>query len=423
MLHKCRNCPGEDGVATYLNTLDNLIEQEFVHFSQWTTTDRATMINCNEPIDEFIQNLAKQIFSLTTHHYITKSQSQYLKQLKQTLETDEAIVIGDFSENYTFIAQDASQSFHWTNSQVTLHPFIAYYKTDDGKLHHYSYCFISDCLEHTTFAVYTFQQLLIKKIKNKMNIGKIYYFSDGCGGQYKNYKNFINICHHEKDFGIKCEWNFFATSHGKNACDGIGGTIKRGVAKASLQRIQSDHILNPKAFYDFSKKHFQGIEILYVPKEEITQNKVSFLESRFAKALQVKGTRGFHKMIPLQTNVIQAFQTSESKEFKEFQICNLSEKENINYEISDLIEYIIGQYVTVMYDDKNWVGCIIDISEEHEDYEISFLHECNRPIATSNRYYFPEKVDTCWILKKDIICSLAEPIIIPGIKIMYSFNL
>ena len=115
MLHKCRNCPGEDGVATYLNTLDNLIEQEFVHFSQWTTTDRATMINCNEPIDEFIQNLAKQIFSLTTHHYITKSQSQYLKQLKQTLETDEAIVIGDFSENYTFIAQDASQSFQWTN--------------------------------------------------------------------------------------------------------------------------------------------------------------------------------------------------------------------------------------------------------------------------------------------------------------------
>ena len=43
----------------------------------------------------------------------------------------------------------------------------------------------------------------------------------------------MNLCLHFKDFGLKAEWIFFATSHGKSTCDGIGGTVKR--TTASLQ--------------------------------------------------------------------------------------------------------------------------------------------------------------------------------------------
>jgi hypothetical protein len=52
------------------------------------------------------------------------------------------------------------------------------------------------------------------------------YFSDGAVSQYKNCKKFLNLCYHEEDFGVKAEWHFFATSHGKSPCDSIGGTIK-----------------------------------------------------------------------------------------------------------------------------------------------------------------------------------------------------
>ena len=52
-------------------------------------------------------------------------------------------------------------------------------------------------------------------------------------GQYKNCKNFLNLCHHESDFGLDAEWNFFATSHGKGPCDGVGGIVKRLAARAS----------------------------------------------------------------------------------------------------------------------------------------------------------------------------------------------
>ena len=38
-------------------------------------------------------------------------------------------------------------------------------------------------------------------------------FSDSCGGQYKNYKNFMDLCSHKDDFGISAKWVFFATSY------------------------------------------------------------------------------------------------------------------------------------------------------------------------------------------------------------------
>ena len=57
---------------------------------------------------------------------------------------------------------------------------------------------------------------MIDKLKIVLNaLGKLIYFSDGAASQYKNYKNFINLCYHENDFGVPAEWNFFATSHGK----------------------------------------------------------------------------------------------------------------------------------------------------------------------------------------------------------------
>ena len=56
-------------------------------------------------------------------------------------------------------------------------------------------------------------------------------------------KNFLNLCHHKDDFRVAAEWNFCATSHGKAACDGLGGTVRRLAARASLQRPYNDQIM------------------------------------------------------------------------------------------------------------------------------------------------------------------------------------
>ena len=50
----------------------------------------------------------------------------------------------------------------------------------------------------------------INFIKQEVNpeIKKVHYFSDGCAGQYKNKKHFLNLCFHKIDFNVDCVWNF-----------------------------------------------------------------------------------------------------------------------------------------------------------------------------------------------------------------------
>jgi hypothetical protein len=50
--------------------------------------------------------------------------------------------------------------------------------------------------------------------------------------------------YHKDDIGFDDYWRFFATSHGKGACDRIGGTIKRLPRKEicqTLTRSTSQH--------------------------------------------------------------------------------------------------------------------------------------------------------------------------------------
>ena len=58
-------------------------------------------------------------------------------------------------------------------------------------------------------------------------------------------------CQHKSAFGIHAKLVFFATSHGKQPCDSIGGTVKRLVANASLQRISTNQILNSRDMFTY----------------------------------------------------------------------------------------------------------------------------------------------------------------------------
>ena len=140
-------------------------------------------------------------------------------------------------------------------------------------------------------------------LKNTLDfeIKKVIYFSDGCGAQYKNHKNFSNLCNHENDFQIPAEWHFFATSHGKGPYDGIGGTIKREASYYSLKQPYSNQILTAKDLFYFAEKYLQNIKVFYISKNEI-KLKVDFLKERFAKSKTIAGTRSYHSFVPFDGN-------------------------------------------------------------------------------------------------------------------------
>ena len=68
-------------------------------------------------IDDFITSPCEKLDKITSHYFMAHSQSQYLKYLKETIGSNEAIVLGDFAENYKFLMQDEIQGYHWNKSQ------------------------------------------------------------------------------------------------------------------------------------------------------------------------------------------------------------------------------------------------------------------------------------------------------------------
>ena len=127
---------------------------------------------------------------------------------------------------------------------------------------HTSIYVISGCLKCDQTAVHCFLTKAITLIKQKVNnIKIIHYYSDGAWSQYKNYKGLVNLCDHRLDQGVDAAWNFFATSHGKSACDGIGGTVKWLGTNASLMATEINHILMPLDLFDWVSKNTCNIDL------------------------------------------------------------------------------------------------------------------------------------------------------------------
>lgn len=189
MLDNCQFCPGKEFLLQLLmDETDDL--PDVVTFMQWVSTDRAELITRVMPIDDFFEDLVEKLLALKKHHFISKAQSKYLKELKENLSKDVCITLCDFAESFKFVLQDEIQSFHWSNPQATLHPYVFYYRKDDeDKIYCKSLCVISDNLEHNTATVHTFQKYFVEEVKKVApEVKKIIYFSDGASSQYKNKK-------------------------------------------------------------------------------------------------------------------------------------------------------------------------------------------------------------------------------------------
>ena len=400
ILMKCPTCPGKEGaVVSLLNHLHELDmdDDDYIIYKQWVHTDRTLLITCETTVSQFVDDLAHKADQLTTHHYIAKSQASYLTKAKESLSDTEAIVLLDFAENHSFLIQDAAQGFYWDNSQATLHPIVVYLK-EDGKVTCKSICCLSDVMKHDTVAVYAFQKELITHLKKEHpQIEKLVYFSDGAASQYKNYKNLMNLCLHQADFGLRAEWHFFATSHGKSPCDGIGGTVKRLAARASLQATTTDHILTLEQLHMWCIKNIHGIKFFFVSKEKIAEASRQ-LAARFKVAKTIQGMRSNHCFLPVSETELKISRVSEDVlTFTE----SVAEPDVSSVPANT---YLPGQYVACMYDRCWWLGNVIMVADDNADIQINFMH----PKGPSHSFAWPTRKDECWIPLTHIFCAKCQ---------------
>ena len=308
------------------------------------------------------------------------------------LSTGEMLVTLDFSENYSFILQDAAQGYHWNNSQASIHPFVAYYIDSSEKLCHFSYVIISESLHHNTTAVFLYQKCFINFVKQfhppVSQPHKIIYFTDGAGSQYKNRKNFLNLCLHEDDFGVFAEWHFSATAHGKGACDGVGGTVKRLAARASLQKPYNDQIMTPHQLFEWASEIIPSIHFEYCSLRDYEIEERN-LQERFARSRTIPGTRKYHSFVPISKNKIR---------MKVFSASSTSTEERVCSEDDDVPVESIAGFVTCVFEGKWWLACVLRIASSENQVELTLLHS-----AGPSSFKFPTTEHIIAVPTKDIL--------------------
>lgn len=295
----CNLCQNNiDIVKDHLNQLFESNGIEEIQYQIWESTDRSTLLSRVQDSQEFVDELCEKLIVLRNHDFVAKQQASYLEHLKQTLKEGEILLLCDFAENYAFVAQNAAQSFHWNNNQVSIHTAVYYY-VENKKLKNHSMVVLSDDLSHNTVAVHAFQRILMAHLtEQNLSINKIIYFTDGAAQHYKNRFNFANLLNHKKDFGIDAEWHFHETSHGKGPCDGVGGNLKRLAARASLQLPPSKQILTAEALFNWAKENLTLTSVYFSSKEEHNMLETS-LKERFFSAKRINGTQKYHAFIPI----------------------------------------------------------------------------------------------------------------------------
>lgn len=318
-LGDCQTCPGDKVFRETLVEALDMNDIEELKYKQWVSKPRTSLETLTKCADEFAAEFCDQAKTLLRHSFIAKKQSEYMKYLKNSLKIGEALVMCDFAENYSFVVQNAAPGFHWNNSQATFYPVVVYYKARDA-VEHKSMVIISDCLHHDSIAVHVFSCRIINFIKSFIdNPSKIYYCSNGAPQQFQNYKNFVNVYNHERDFGIPAEWHFCATAHGKGPCDGLGGTVKRLAARASLQLPMDQQITTPKELFQWADLNIPGTAIRYTGVGDYN-NARNLLQARFENVRSIPRTQKHHCVIPAVNGTVKTKIFSSDVEFETHRI-------------------------------------------------------------------------------------------------------
>ena len=168
------------------------------------------------------------------------------------------------------------------------------------------------------------------------------------------------------------------TSHGKSACDGLGGTIKRLTARASLQRSFSGQILSVDAMLTFLLQKHTIYKFFNIKKD-----KMSDRQRHQEERLAVPGTRSYHFYEPVLNKMAVKF-----KRVNEDSGCC---GEALFGNVPDVIEWQPMQFVACMYDGFWWIGMIEELDRELEDAQVKFMH----PHGPTNGVYWPRRNDIC----------------------------
>ena len=222
---------------------------------------------------------------------VKRIRNQYIVQrdLKENLPPNHIYIHMDFAKDYKCRSQEEIQSAYWSQTQVTIHPVVAYFKNKEIVCHQ-SFVFISDEPRHDARFVFALLRSLVPQLIQLIpELEYIRYWTDSPTSQYRNKTIFKIISCHSDYFKVPASWNYMEAGHGKGPCHPIGGTAKR---KADLAvKNEKAIIQDAKDFYQWAKttEDASSIKFTFFPSEEY-EKAASFLDQACTGISTVTGT-------------------------------------------------------------------------------------------------------------------------------------
>lgn len=458
---KCKLCKSTVIPANVFNEL------ELTSYEKWATKKVSVIIKGQEKIcsktvketitcskGELLNELKTTINYVMQHENNVTHQYKAIREIKQQLSENEAILHMDFSENYCCKYGEEIQSAHFGGSkpQITLHTVVLYYASG-----HKCFCTLSESLRHDPEAICAHLNPIINATKEIVpSLNTIYFISDGPSTQYKNKKMFqLTVRYLVPELNVNTMyWNFTASGHGKGAPDGVGGCVKRTadtlvaqgkdinnyqkLLKALVENCKNITIFGIANDYSDIGEKLKNVNLVpfkgttAVHQLSWSKTNESGLEARRLSCfvcdpgqrckhygigtITVQPQKGIlltyffimlirHSYVKIVLNYFLAYLMEQSKKLQVCDVYSSSDEDTVNENRSVQQEIKISDYVVArvlgLKSEKNYVGLVLD--QKENDYQLQFLKKSGK------KFLFPEKDDIAFVKFSYISKILSQP--------------
>ena len=190
-------------------------------------------------------------------------------------------------------------------------------------------------------------------------------------------------------------------------CDGIGGTVKRLVARASLQATVNNQILTAEEMYKWAVENIKAVKFFFLTSNDIKENTNKYdLEQRYSAAKTITGTRSHHSFIPVSNVKMEMRRVSTDNIFTTVITGPITEEDNEDADLQNIEKFQPGGYVACIYDNQWYIGHIIEKNIVENDVFVNFMQQ-----GRGNTFVWPpeNRVDKCWVPAQHILCSIEAP--------------
>ena len=240
-------------------------------------------------------------------------------------------------------------------------------------------------------------------------------FSDGPCTQYRQKGNVFLFSTELDKRGLRGTWNFFESSHGKGAPDGVGAALKRS---ADNLISHGRDIINAYELFKALSETDTSIKLYFIENEAVEQA----LQRMPSTIPPVPGTMRIHQVITLARGEITyrdvscMCSTNGKLECECWNTKHFSFVSKIPATVSPATVSqgqkpincddpgVIGEWCVLTYDKALYPGIILATDETN--VQVKCMHHAGR---TKNRLFWPVQEDVLWYAFDDVLQLIPPP--------------